>query len=93
MTPISASKGVFDESDEVTCSIVSKLNVKPFQSVNSPLDAPVTKRLPSGVQHTQNIGHLILFVEVRTNLVVTQFIGLSNIEIGGISCKTKRNGG
>lgn len=32
-----------------TCIMVSKLNVAPFQSVNSPLDAPVMRRLPSGV--------------------------------------------
>lgn len=33
----------------VTCNIVSKLKVSPFHKVNSPLEAPVTKRLPSGV--------------------------------------------
>jgi hypothetical protein len=32
--------------NEVTCKIVSKLNVKPFHSVNSPELAPVTKRRP-----------------------------------------------
>uniref|UniRef100_A0A1I7WWZ4 Uncharacterized protein n=1 Tax=Heterorhabditis bacteriophora TaxID=37862 RepID=A0A1I7WWZ4_HETBA len=32
-----------------TCNIVSKLNAVPFQRVNSPVDAPVIKRLPSGV--------------------------------------------
>lgn len=33
----------------VTCNIVSKLKVSPFHKVNSPLEAPVTNRLPSGV--------------------------------------------
>lgn len=60
-----------------TCKIVSKLNVSPFHRVNSPLDAPVTSRLPSGVHAIQKIGHRILFVAVFTNLVVTEFIGLS----------------
>lgn len=32
-----------------TCKMVSKLKVRPFHSVNSPLEAPVTRRLPSGV--------------------------------------------
>ena len=32
-----------------TCRIVSKLKVRPFQRVNSPLDVPVTKRRPSVV--------------------------------------------
>ena len=36
-----------------TCKMVSKLNVKPFHRVNSPLDAPVMRRLPSGV-HCKN---------------------------------------
>lgn len=66
--------------------MVSKLNVNPFQRVNSPDEAPVTSRLPSGVHRTQKIGHRILFVEVRTNLVVTQLIGLSFIDSGGTSC-------
>lgn len=57
--------------------MVSKLNVRPFQSVNSPELAPVTKRLPSGVQAMQKIGHRILLVAVFTNRVVTQFMGLS----------------
>lgn len=60
-----------------TCRIVSKLNVRPFHNVNSPLEAPVTRRLPSGVQAIQKIGHRILFVAVFTNLVVTALIGLS----------------
>lgn len=33
----------------VTCNMVSKLKVSPFHKVNSPLEAPVTNRLPSGV--------------------------------------------
>jgi hypothetical protein len=33
----------------VTCNIVSKLKVSPFHRVNSPLEAPVTNLLPSGV--------------------------------------------
>lgn len=32
-----------------TWRIVSKLKVRPFQRVNSPLEAPVTNLLPSGV--------------------------------------------
>ena len=32
----------------ITCKIDSKLKVRPFQSVNSPLTAPVINRLPSG---------------------------------------------
>lgn len=64
-------------SSVLTCKIVSKLNVKPFHSVNSPELAPVTKRRPSGVQASVNIGQRILFVAVLTNLVVTAFIGLS----------------
>jgi hypothetical protein len=31
------------------CRIVSKLKVVPFQRVNSPVEAPVRIRLPSGV--------------------------------------------
>lgn len=37
------------------CNIVSKLKVSPFHKVNSPLDAPVTKRLPSGVHCKRKI--------------------------------------
>lgn len=57
--------------------MVSKLKVRPFHNVNSPLEAPVTSRLPSGVQAMQKIGQRILLVAVFTNLVVTAFIGLS----------------
>lgn len=57
--------------------MVSKLKVRPFQRVNSPLLAPVIKRRPSGVQANVKIGHLILFVAVFTNLVVMAFDGLS----------------
>lgn len=35
-----------------------------------------------------NTGHLTLLVEVRTNFVVTAFIGLFCIPIGGTSCNT-----
>lgn len=69
--------------------MVSKLKVSPFQRVNSPLDEPVTNLRPSGVQRTQKIGHLILLVDVLTNLVVTQLIGLSSKDIGGINCVKK----
>lgn len=62
----------------VTCNIVSKLKVRPFQRVNSPDDAPVTSRLPSGVQAMQKIGQRILLVAVLTNLVVTALMGLSS---------------
>ena len=34
-----------------------------------------------------NTGHLTLLVEVRTNLVVTAFIGLFNMPKGGTSCR------
>ena len=37
-----------------TCKIVSKLNVSPFHRVNSPLEAPVTSRRPSGVHCEEN---------------------------------------
>ena len=40
---------------EITCKIVSKLNVKPFQSVNSPLDEPVINLLPSGVHYKNKL--------------------------------------
>lgn len=33
-------------------------------------------------------GHLTLLVDVRTNLVVTAFMGLFNIPKGGTSCNT-----
>ena len=45
-----------------TCKIVSKLNVNPFHRVNSPLEAPVINRRPSGVHVRQNTGQRILFV-------------------------------
>lgn len=61
----------------LTCNIVSKLKVKPFQSVNSPELAPVTNRRPSGVQANVNMGQRILFVAVLTNRVVTALVGLS----------------
>lgn len=60
-----------------TCKIVSKLNVSPFHSVNSPELAPVTSRRPSGVHANVKIGQRILFVAVLTNRVVTALIGLS----------------
>ena len=45
-----------------TCKIVSKLKVNPFHRVNSPLEAPVINRRPSGVHVRQNTGQRILFV-------------------------------
>lgn len=60
-----------------TCRIVSKLKVKPFQSVNSPELAPVISRRPSGVHASVKIGQRILFVAVFTNLVVIALVGLS----------------
>jgi hypothetical protein len=56
--------------------MVSKLKVKPFHNVNSPEDAPVIKRLPSGVHAIVFIGHRTLFVDVCINLVVTDETGL-----------------
>lgn len=66
--------------------MVSKLKVNPFHNVNSPELAPVTKRRPSGVQASVKIGHLILFVAVFTNLVVTELLELSRYILGGIRC-------
>ena len=63
--------------------MVSKLKVRPFHKVNSPLDAPVINLLPSGVQASVNIGHLILLVAVLMNFVVTELIGLSGVSAGG----------
>lgn len=40
--------------------MVSKLKVSPFHKVNSPLEAPVTNLLPSGVHLTTNTGHFTL---------------------------------
>lgn len=45
-----------------TCKIVSKLNVSPFHRVNSPLDAPVIKRRPSGV-HFSKTGKILFSVK------------------------------
>lgn len=39
-----------------TCKMVSKLKVSPFHKVNSPLEAPVTSRLPSGVHYERGRG-------------------------------------
>ncbi|KAH9412846.1 hypothetical protein DERP_009828 [Dermatophagoides pteronyssinus] len=79
--------GIYDckssPSSHSSIPFVSKLNVKPFQRVNSPLDDPVIKRRPSGVHRTQNIGQRILFVDVRTNFVVIQLAALFCIYIGG----------
>jgi len=36
-----------------TCNIVSKLKAVPFHKVNSPDEAPVIKRFPSGVQQRE----------------------------------------
>lgn len=63
--------------------MVSKLNVNPFQRVNSPDEAPVTNLRPSGVQAMQNIGHLILLVAAFTKRVVTALIALSSYAGGG----------
>lgn len=41
-----------------TCKMVSKLNVSPFHRVNSPLEAPVTRRRPSGVHWRKQINSL-----------------------------------
>lgn len=71
------AKQIYSSDVSLTCKIVSKLNVNPFHSVNSPDDAPVTKRRPSGVHASVKIGHRILLVAVFTNLVVTALIGLS----------------
>lgn len=57
--------------------MVSKLNVKPFQRVNSPELAPVIKRRPSGVHASVKIGQRILLVAVLTKRVVIALLGLS----------------
>lgn len=57
--------------------MVSKLKVKPFQSVNSPELAPVINRRPSGVHARVKIGQRILLVAVLTNLVVIALLGFS----------------
>lgn len=62
---------------KLTWRIVSKLNVKPFQRVNSPELAPVISRRPSGVHAKQKMGHRILFVAVLTNFDVMALLGLS----------------
>lgn len=62
---------------KLTCKIVSKLNVRPFHSVNSPELAPVISLRPSGVHASVKIGHLILLVAVLTNLVVIALLGFS----------------
>lgn len=63
----------------VSCAwrMVSKLNVRPFHAVNSPLVEPVSMRRPSGVQVTAFTGHLILFVDVWTNFVQSEVEALS----------------
>lgn len=60
-----------------TCKIVSKLNVKPFHNVNSPLEVPVMSRRPSGVHAKQNTGQRTLLVAVLTKRVVTALNGFS----------------
>ena len=61
------------------------MKVSPFQSVNSPEEAPVMRRRPSGVQARQKIGQRILLVAVRTKRVVTALMGLSGEPAGGSS--------
>lgn len=63
--------------ERLTCRIVSKLKVNPFQRVNSPELAPVTSLLPSGVHAKVKIGQRILFVAVLTKRVVTALEELS----------------
>ena len=65
--------------------MVSKLKVSPFHSVNSPEDAPVIKRRPSGVQAKVNTGHRILLVAVLTNFVVMALADCSGMRGGGTS--------
>jgi hypothetical protein len=57
--------------------MVSKLNVRPFQRVNSPELAPVINRRPSGVHANVKMGQRILFVAVLTNFVVIALQGFS----------------
>lgn len=67
------------------CKIVSKLKVRPFQSVNSPDALPVNTLLPSGVHLTQLTGVLILFVEVWTYLVQYEVDVFDSYAAGGRS--------
>lgn len=83
------------------CNIVSKLKVRPFQRVNSPLVDPVNTRRPSGVHYnviivkfntisltltvTTLTGHRILFVDVCTNFVHNDVDGLFGYATGGRS--------
>mmetsp|Transcript_10763 Transcript_10763/g.39534 ORF Transcript_10763/g.39534 Transcript_10763/m.39534 type:complete len:244 (+) Transcript_10763:351-1082(+) len=57
------------------CRMVSKLNVRPFHSVNSPVCAPVSSRRPSGVHTSAQIGVRILLVDECTNLVAKLVAG------------------
>lgn len=47
-----------------TCKMVSKLKVSPFHKVNSPLDAPVTRRRPSGVHWRDDRQKQVIFVGI-----------------------------
>mmetsp|Transcript_26849 Transcript_26849/g.70498 ORF Transcript_26849/g.70498 Transcript_26849/m.70498 type:complete len:246 (+) Transcript_26849:966-1703(+) len=67
------------------CKIVSKLNVSPFHSVNSPVDAPVISLRPSGVHLRQKIGHLFLFTLWWKNRVVMHCASSSFLTCGGLS--------
>lgn len=49
-----------------TCKMVSKLKVSPFHRVNSPLEAPVTRRRPSGV-HCRQTGRNGMFFTIKAH--------------------------
>lgn len=65
--------------------IDSKLNVKPFQSVNSPLYEDTKTLLASGVHFTACIACFDLLVEMCTNLLLTSTIDGEDTKDGGIS--------
>ena len=47
----------------ITWRIVSKLKVSPFHRVNSPLEAPVINRRPSGVHYKVTLHNQISFYD------------------------------
>lgn len=69
----------------LTCIIVSKWKLIPFHNVNSPLDDPVSSRLPSGVHSTTLTGCFILFKEECRCFVGIVSAALSNLAAGGNS--------
>jgi len=67
--------------------MVSKLNPIAFHTVNSPVEAPVIRRRPSGVQMSLFIWHFRLLVAVRTKRVVTELATQWGVAFGGSNCQ------